>query len=161
MKSPRAGFDRRRSASSGKALSAAGAPLHRGCRWIEAVAPARHPVILPVEVIPFAWQAQSEFLAQFGAQIGLRSSAEGAPFITDNGNDILNCRFGPLRDAGLLAAKPAARRQSSSTECFWESFTRRLWPGRKACAICSRTRGFEAGISLGGSCPSSPLLSTL
>lgn len=47
---------------------------------------------LPVEVTQFAWQAHSRWLAGLGCQPKLRLQAE-IPFITDNGNYILDCHF--------------------------------------------------------------------
>ncbi len=48
---------------------------------------------LPVEVLPFGWRTHVPFLAQFGGQPRLRLRATDQPFITDNGNYILDCHF--------------------------------------------------------------------
>ncbi len=53
----------------------------------------RKPV--PVEVLPFGWKTQSDFLESMGAEVRLRSSRSGI-FRTDQENYILDCRFGPL-----------------------------------------------------------------
>jgi ribose 5-phosphate isomerase A len=47
---------------------------------------------LPVEVVPFGWQAQVKFLEQAGAVPRLRER-DGVPFVTDNHCYILDCRF--------------------------------------------------------------------
>lgn len=48
---------------------------------------------LPVEVIAWSWQAHRPFLEELGAQPVLRTTDSGQPFVTDNGNVILDCRF--------------------------------------------------------------------
>lgn len=58
---------------------------------------------LPIEVIPFGWGSQARFLETLGAKVGRRESKDGAPFITDNRNYILDCDFGPLSDLSGLA----------------------------------------------------------
>jgi ribose 5-phosphate isomerase A len=67
----------------------------------------RWPV--PVEVIPFGWRTQFAYLESLGAQVERRRLADGDPFITDEGNFILDCNFGPIDDAALLAAQIKAR----------------------------------------------------
>lgn len=48
---------------------------------------------LPVEVVTFGWQAQLPFLRGLGAEPTLRVAADGSPFVSDNGNHMLDCRF--------------------------------------------------------------------
>ena len=56
---------------------------------------------LPVEVLPFAWKVSARHLNQIGCRVNLRAHAS-EPFITDNGNYILDCDFGAIEDpAGL------------------------------------------------------------
>jgi ribose 5-phosphate isomerase A len=57
---------------------------------------------LPVEVIPFARRPVSEYLAVLGARVTERQK-DGELFITDEGNIILDCYFGPIADAEHLA----------------------------------------------------------
>ncbi|HEY8871448.1 MAG TPA: ribose-5-phosphate isomerase RpiA [Stellaceae bacterium] len=52
---------------------------------------------VPVEVVRFGWQATAAALATLGAAPELRQASEG-PFVTDGGNFILDCRFGPIDD---------------------------------------------------------------
>src|SRR5215468_10363542 len=60
----------------------------------------RAPV--PVEVVPFGLEATQAALEVLGASARLRWKAPGEPFITDGGNRILDCRFGPISDPGRL-----------------------------------------------------------
>lgn len=50
---------------------------------------------LPVEVIAFGWQRTFDHLKTLGAIPHLREK-DGAPYITDNGNYILDCDFGAI-----------------------------------------------------------------
>lgn len=56
---------------------------------------------LPVEVAPFGWQATAKRLAQLGCEPFLRE-VEGEPYLTDNHNFILDCRFGLIRQPDEL-----------------------------------------------------------
>jgi len=56
--------------------------------------------LLPVEVVPFARPAVIHHLEALGAIPTVRVRAEHEPYRTDNGNDILVCRFG----AGIPSA---------------------------------------------------------
>jgi ribose 5-phosphate isomerase A len=47
---------------------------------------------VPVEVVQFCWKAQARWLASLGGTPVLRGG-EGQPYITDNGNYILDCHF--------------------------------------------------------------------
>jgi len=59
---------------------------------------------LPVEVLPFGWRAQRDYLASLGAHVTLRADDAGTPFASDEGNRILDCDFGPISDPRALAA---------------------------------------------------------
>jgi len=48
---------------------------------------------LPVEVVDWALEAQRAFLENTGAEVRLRTSQEGAPVRSDNGNVFLDCRY--------------------------------------------------------------------
>jgi len=63
----------------------------------------RWPV--PVEVVPFGWKAQAAYLESLGAQVSRRQQSDEAAFETDQGNLILDCRFGPIEDPISLAAR--------------------------------------------------------
>lgn len=58
---------------------------------------------LPVEVIRFAQALVTKEIAALGAQVSVRMGADGKPFVTDENNHILDCRFGQIPDADRLA----------------------------------------------------------
>jgi ribose 5-phosphate isomerase A len=60
---------------------------------------------LPVEVLQFGWGAQGRFLETLGADARLRKSDQGEPYLTDGGNYILDCDFGPIEDYIGLATQ--------------------------------------------------------
>ncbi|HEX4000688.1 MAG TPA: ribose-5-phosphate isomerase RpiA [Pirellulales bacterium] len=57
--------------------------------------------VLPVEVVPFAATFCHRKLAELGLQSELRR-ANGPVYVTDNGNNILDCQIGPLADPAEL-----------------------------------------------------------
>ncbi len=58
---------------------------------------------LPVEVIRFSRALVAKRIAALGAQVQLRTEADGKPFLTDENNYILDCHFGEIRDPEALA----------------------------------------------------------
>jgi ribose 5-phosphate isomerase A len=58
---------------------------------------------LPVEVIKFAQAVVVKKIEALGAKVELRRGADGKPFLTDEDNHILDCRFGQIPDADGLA----------------------------------------------------------
>lgn len=61
---------------------------------------------VPVEVLPFGWKSTLHILRDFGARLKLRNAARSRkPFITDNGNYILDCAFGAIIDPAGLEQK--------------------------------------------------------
>lgn len=58
---------------------------------------------VPIEVIPFGWRTQVAYLTALGAKVVLRSGKDGTPFITDQGNYILDSHFGQIADPVALA----------------------------------------------------------
>ncbi|MBI4574431.1 MAG: ribose 5-phosphate isomerase A [candidate division NC10 bacterium] len=57
---------------------------------------------LPVEVIPFGWRTHVPFVESLGGKPELRTNPDGRPFVTDEGNYILHCRFEGIADPGGL-----------------------------------------------------------
>jgi ribose 5-phosphate isomerase A len=57
---------------------------------------------VPVEVTQFGWQATAVALAKLGCVPERRYAAGEQPFVTDGGNYILDCRFGPLADPSAV-----------------------------------------------------------
>ena len=60
----------------------------------------RAPV--PVEVVAFGLEATQAALEALGASARLRLSPAHDPFVTDSGNHILDCNFGPIADPARL-----------------------------------------------------------
>ncbi|ACZ39192.1 MAG: ribose-5-phosphate isomerase RpiA [Sphaerobacter thermophilus] len=59
---------------------------------------------VPVEVVPFGWRVPAQALEALGGRVALRSvPPEGEPFVTDNGNYILDVDFGPIANPAALA----------------------------------------------------------
>ena len=58
---------------------------------------------LPVEVIAFARTVVERKIASLGGSPKLRMKPDGSPFLTDNGNQILDCSFGKITDPPALA----------------------------------------------------------
>ncbi len=58
---------------------------------------------LPVEVVPFAAPALLPKLAAFGCEANLRGADDGGPFVSDEGNHIIDCSFGAIEDPEALA----------------------------------------------------------
>lgn len=57
---------------------------------------------VPVEVVPFGWQVTARRLEKLGAKVSLRSGADNRMFVTDGGNYILDCGFGPISAPAFL-----------------------------------------------------------
>lgn len=68
---------------------------------------SQHPI--PVEVDCFGWRHTAARLATLGATVQQRMAPTGgaldAPFISDGGNYVLDCWFGPILDAASIAAR--------------------------------------------------------
>ena len=57
---------------------------------------------VPAEVVAFGLEATQAALEVLGASARLRLSQAGEPFVTDNGNRILDCSFGSIADPARL-----------------------------------------------------------
>ncbi len=64
---------------------------------------------VPVEVLSFGWRSQHRYLESLGAQVKVRQSSNGSPFVTDSGNMILDCNFGPIASPAELAVSLSSR----------------------------------------------------
>jgi len=73
---------------------------------------------VPVEVAPFAHEAQERFLRSLGCLPTLRMTADGKPFVTDNGNFIYDCKFDRISDPHALQAALAQRAGVIETGLF-------------------------------------------
>lgn len=65
--------------------------------------------VLPVEVLPFGWHSPARYLEELGAKYVVRHAPEGKQYRTDQGNMILDCNFGPIRNPAQLADQLARR----------------------------------------------------
>jgi ribose 5-phosphate isomerase A len=57
---------------------------------------------VPVEVTQFGWQVTAITLARLGCTPQRRYTSGEQPYVTDSGNYILDCRFGPLADPSVI-----------------------------------------------------------
>jgi ribose 5-phosphate isomerase A len=51
---------------------------------------------VPVEIVRFGWQVTQKKVDQLGGNPVLRIGPDGNPFVTDGGNYIIDCAFGPM-----------------------------------------------------------------
>ncbi len=58
---------------------------------------------LPVEIIAFARTVVEKKIVALGGSPKLRTRPDGSTYLTDNGNQILDCSFGKIADAAALA----------------------------------------------------------
>ena len=58
---------------------------------------------LPIEIISFARTVVEKKIVALGASPKLRTRPDGTPYLTDNGNQILDCSFGKIADPAALA----------------------------------------------------------
>lgn len=56
---------------------------------------------LPVEVVQFGWQTTARRVAATGCEVA-RRERNGAPFVSDNGNFVLDCRYPGIVDPAAL-----------------------------------------------------------
>ncbi|HYL68029.1 MAG TPA: ribose-5-phosphate isomerase RpiA [Candidatus Limnocylindria bacterium] len=52
---------------------------------------------VPVEVVPFGWQATERKLRRLGANPTLRLGEDKKPYVTDGGHYIVDCAYGPMQ----------------------------------------------------------------
>jgi len=52
---------------------------------------------VPVEIVPFGWEATQRKLRDLGANPSMRMAGQ-KPYVTDGGHYIMNCAFGPIDD---------------------------------------------------------------
>ncbi|HEV2186416.1 MAG TPA: ribose-5-phosphate isomerase RpiA [Stellaceae bacterium] len=99
----------------------------------------RTPV--PVEIVPFGWQATEAAIAKLGANPVLRHSGEDHPFITDGGNYILDCRF-----AGIVDPRELEQRIGMIVGVVESG----LFIGRTSAVVVASTSGIEVLTPPGG-----------
>ena len=64
---------------------------------------SRWPV--PVEVIPFAWHIEEDYLHKLGCTTRLRKTKGDKVYLTDQGNYILDCKFNVIASPDQLAVQ--------------------------------------------------------
>lgn len=62
-------------------------------------------VSVPVEIVPFAWEATQRKLEALGANSSLRMNADGKPYVTDGGHYIMNCAFESMQNPQEVAER--------------------------------------------------------
>lgn len=87
-----------------------------------------------IEVVPFGWRTTARRIEAIGASIAVRTARTGEPFVTDNGNYILDCAFGTLDDPEAL------ERQLDGTVGIVEHG---LFLGMASRIIVGRSRGVD------------------
>jgi len=60
-------------------------------------------VSVPVEVVPYGWQATEKKLARLDGKPTLRLGGDKKPFVTDGGHYIIDCAFGAMDDPKEIA----------------------------------------------------------
>jgi ribose 5-phosphate isomerase A len=73
---------------------------------------------LPVEVVPFGWKSHLAFIESLGGTPVRRMSPDGKPYVTDEGNYILDCRFAAIRKPAELEASLLTRAGVVGTGLF-------------------------------------------
>src|SRR5690349_14272457 len=89
---------------------------------------------VPVEVTQFGWQATAVALAKLGCVPERRYVPGEQPYVTDGGNYILDCRFGPLADPGMIEKRIAA---------IVGTVESGLFVGRSSMVVVASTTGVE------------------
>ena len=89
---------------------------------------------VPVEVTQFGWQVTAVKLAGIGCTPQRRYTSGEQPYITDGGNYILDCRFGPIADPSIIEQRIA------KTVGTVESG---LFVGRTSVVVVASTTGVE------------------
>lgn len=64
---------------------------------------------VPIEVLRYGYASQVRFLESLGGRVELRLASDGRPFITDNGNWVVDSHFGPITQLDSLARQLEAR----------------------------------------------------
>lgn len=57
---------------------------------------------VPVEIVPFGWEATASRLKDRADEVRLRLASDGAAYVTDGGHYIVDCRFASIDDPAAL-----------------------------------------------------------
>lgn len=92
---------------------------------------------LPVEVVPFGHDVIRSRVEPLGCRVALRQ-ADGSPFVTDNGNYILDCSFERIPNPGVLEEQ--ILRMPGVVECgLFVNLTNRVITGKADGSVGERT----------------------
>jgi len=89
---------------------------------------------VPVEVTQFGWQVTALALAGLSCTPQRRYTSGEQPYVTDGGNYILDCRFGPLADSSSIEQSIAMTVGTVESGLF---------VGRTSAAVVASTTGVE------------------
>jgi ribose 5-phosphate isomerase A len=64
---------------------------------------------IPLEILPFGWERQLDYITSIGGVPTLRKGSKGLPVLSDQGNYLLDCKFGPISDLEKLAKQLEGR----------------------------------------------------
>jgi ribose 5-phosphate isomerase A len=92
---------------------------------------------VPVEVVRFGWRVAERALRTLGSEPVLRTQS-GVPAITDEGDYILDCAFGPISDPERLAARIAGQPGVVAHGIFIDLVDRLLIAGSNGVETCQR-----------------------
>ncbi len=96
---------------------------------------------LPVEVVPWGWSGHVAFLESRGARVAARTRADGQPFLSDNGNAILDARFPDgIEDPAVLHAALKARAGVVETGLFLGMASEAILAGEEGTRVLRRER---------------------
>jgi ribose 5-phosphate isomerase A len=93
---------------------------------------------VPVEVLRFGWRSQVRYIESLGAQVEVRHNADGSEFVSDSGNLIFDCSFGPITNAAGLAARLSDRAGIVGHGLFLGLATDLIIAGREGIRLISR-----------------------
>ncbi|WP_123040333.1 ribose-5-phosphate isomerase RpiA [Cohnella candidum] len=94
---------------------------------------------VPIEVVPFGWEATARRIREIGGQTSLRM-AEEKPFRTDNGNWILDGDFGAIREPAELHRQLKLTTGVVETGLFPEAADIVVWATDTDVEVLARSR---------------------
>ncbi|MGZ3615182.1 MAG: ribose-5-phosphate isomerase A, partial [Thermodesulfobacteriota bacterium] len=92
------------------------------------------------EVLFFGWHSQLRYLESLGARVTVRQSGDASPFVTDSGNMILDCNFGPIAGPAELAITLSARAGIVEHGLFLNSATDLIIAGKEGIRLLVRKK---------------------
>jgi len=93
---------------------------------------------LPVEVVPFGWRTVLSYVRTLGGDPVLRLDAGGKPYLTDNGNLILDCRFPGITDPAELEQRLNNRAGVVENGLFLGLTSVVIWAGKEGVQVLTK-----------------------